>query len=464
MTVWDLDIRIGDFVLDFALLSAFLMLGFLGRRYVPFFQKYLIPSSLIAGFTGLLFGPEILSVLNFDTERMAVYLYHLLALTFIGIGLQGGAQRHSKGAIHVGLTFIMCYLLQILVGLGIALVIVYFFNPDLIPAIGMLLPLGFGLGPGIAYAIGQSWSAYGYADGAVIGLTISAVGFLIAYFSGMIVVNRGLKKGRSQLLTGKATLSREIRTGIIEKTPLPEAGKLQFLGGAIEPLAFHLGLIGTLYLVTYLFTYGLEILMRAGGIEKEIGTLWGFHFIIANLLAIGCRKIMNRLRAGHLVDVGLMNRLTGTFTDYMITAAIMAISLSVAWTYIVPIALICVSGAAVTLIAVRFTTYRTFEELFFERFVGIYGEMTGNISSGLALVRVMDPEFKTSVAQDLGLGSGVALLFGFPLLIVINIPFTRYDGALVGYWVTFAICAVYLLFILILWKRIGLQWHKKVSD
>lgn len=460
MTVWEFNISIGDFVLDFAFLSTLLIFGFVCRRFVPFFQNYLIPSSLIAGFTGLLIGPEILSLLDFDTERMAVYLYHLLALTFIGIGLQGTGEKRSKGAIHVGFMFIMSYLLQITVGLGVALTIVYLFNPDLVAAVGMLLPLGFGMGPGIAYSIGQSWSSYGFPEGASAGLTIAAMGFLIAYFSGMIIVNRGLKKGKSELLSGKASLSREIRTGIIETKPLPEAGKLQFFGGAIEPLAFHIGMIGLLYLLTYLVTYGIELLMRAGGIEKEIATLWGFHFIIANLLALGCRKVMNSFKAGYLIDYGLMNRLTGSLTDYMITAAIMAISLSMAWAYMIPISIICILGATVTYFAIKFASYRTFEELNFERFVGVYGEMTGNISSGLALVRVMDPAFKTPVAQDLGLGSGVALLLGFPLLIVINMPFTRFNGELYGYWIVLGICWVYLAIIFLLWKRFGFGKYK----
>ncbi len=325
----------------------------------------------------------------------------------------------------------------------------------------MLLPLGFGMGPGIAYTIGQSWSSYGFAAGGAAGLTISAIGFLVAYFSGMVIVNRGLRRGKSSLMTGEATLSREIRTGIIEREELPEAGKLQFFGGAIEPLAFHMGLMGAIYLLTYLVTSGIEMLMRAGGIEKEIATLWGFHFIIANLLALGCRKVMNLMKAGYLIDFGLTNRLTGSLTDYMITAAIMAISLSIAQDYLILILAICLLGALITGLAIKLASYRAFDGLFFERFVGVYGEMTGNISSGLALVRVMDPEFKTSVAQDLGLGSGVALLLGFPLLIVINLPFTRFGGELYGYWIVLGICWVYLVIIFVIWKRFGFTWHKK---
>ena len=111
------------------------------------------------------------------------------------------------------------------------------------PAIGTLLPLGFGMGPGIAYSIGQSWSNYGFEEGAMVGLTISAIGFSARVF----YRNGGREpwppaREESRLLTGDASMAREVRTGVIEKsTPLPEAGKLQFLGGApLNPSPFIL--------------------------------------------------------------------------------------------------------------------------------------------------------------------------------------------------------------------------------
>ena len=104
------------------------------------------------------------------------------------------------------------------------------------------------------------------------------------------------------------------------------------------------------------------------------------------------------------MDAGLNNRITGFLTDFMITVAIMAISLSTAWAYIVPILLICLTGALGTYLVIRWASQRTFENYHFERFVGVYGEMTGTISSGLALIRVTDPELRTPVALDLGLG------------------------------------------------------------
>ena len=463
MNVWNLDIRIGDAVLDFAWVSTLLIAGFLCRRYVPFFQRFLIPSPLIAGFLGLLLGPEIFHLFSFDTTRMGVYLYHLLALAFIGIGLQGTPGKRSKGAIHFGLMFIVSYLIQVLVGLGVALLLMYTLNPNLVPAMGMLLPLGYGMGPGIAYNIGQSWEAYGFAEGASIGLTIAAIGFLVAYFSGMILVNRGIRAGKSKLVAGVEHIDTEIKTGILQTPPFPPAGRLRFHGGSIDALSFHFALIGLVYLATYFVTSGLASLMLMGGLEKEVATLWSFHFIMANLLALLTRTFLDRMDKAHWIDTGLTHRLTGMFTDFLITTAIMAISLSVAWDYMAPILIMCALGALLTGIALKFVADRVFHDFPFERFIGVYGEMTGTISSGLALVRVTDPEFKTPVAQDLGLGSGVALLFGFPLLIIINMPFSIFDGQIIGYWVVIGICCVYFGLVVLLWKQIGFETNQQSS-
>ena len=60
MNPWDFTLNFKDVVLDFSFLSAFLILGTVSRRYGTFFQKYLIPNNIIAGFIGLIIGPQIL--------------------------------------------------------------------------------------------------------------------------------------------------------------------------------------------------------------------------------------------------------------------------------------------------------------------------------------------------------------------------------------------------------------------
>ena len=77
--------------------------------------------------------------------------------------------------------------------------------------------------------------------------------------------------------------------------------------------------------------------------------------------------------------------------------------------------------------------------------------MTGTISSGLALLRVTDPEYRSPVAQELVLSSGIALLFGFPLLLIINMPFTVFGGSISGFLIVLSMMAGYLVLLLSAW-------------
>ncbi len=462
MNPWTHAFPAGSFLFDFAVIGGLLLLGTLCRRYGRFFQRFLIPANLIAGFLGLLLGPALLGWIDFSMERMGIYVYHLLALTFISVGLQGGPGRHSRAAVNLGFIQIMSFLIQGLIGLGVALGTVYLFDADLVPAVGMLLPLGFGMGPGIAFSIGQSWEAYGFADGGSLGLTFAAVGFLVAYFTGVVLVNRGIRRGHAALVRHADTLSPEVRTGVVREDP-PVAARMTFSPGAIEPLTFHVALVATVYLATYGLTLLLSEGLTRAGLAREVPTLWSFHFILGNLLAFGLRRGMHRTGVAHVLDAGFLHRLTGLLADFLIAAAIMAISLQMARAYLGPVLVMCTLGALATYVAVKMVCRRVFDDYAFERFVGIYGEMTGTISSGLALVRLADPEFATPVAQDLVLSSGIALGFGFPLLLVINLPFTAFDGALSGYWTVFGLLLGYLGLVFLVWRRFGLRRRAVVS-
>ena len=298
MTVWDLSLTIREFVFDFTVVGTLLVIGTIARARLPWFQRFLIPSNLIAGFVGLILGPELLNLIDFSPERMGVYVYHLLALTFVGVGLRHTGGR-SAGAIHIGFIRVLTYILQALIGIAVALLFLWLTSPELVPAVGMLLPLGFGMGPGIAYSI----------------------------------------------------------------------------------------------------------------------------------------------------------------VDLLVTSAIMAISLSITWRYIGPIAVMSALGAVATYYTIRWGMNRGFARYRFERTVGLYAEQTGTISSGLALIRVTDPEFATPIAQDQVLGSGAALAIGFPLLLVINIPLAWYGGHIEGYVVVAALLGAYLLITFGLWSL----FQRKVS-
>ena len=446
MQAWTLELSVADLFIDFTVISVLLLMATVMRRYVTFFQRFLIPNSLIAGFLGLFLGAQVLDWIPLDADRMGAWVYHLLALTFICVGLYRTSSEHSQGAINLGFMQVAVMLIQGIVGLSIALLTIITFVPDLNPATGILLPLGYAMGPGIAYSVGQSWVSFGFEGGGSVGLTMAAVGFLVAYFFGMILVNRAIGEDGT-----RAEIPEYVRTGMRGSGDTIEGARLTFSGAAVEPLSVHLALVGGIYLLTWLVTLGLAELMERGGLQKELPILWSFHFIVANLLAILIRKVFLKGERGAWIDDGMVHRVTGTFADYLIAASIMGISLAFAWRMVLPMLLICALGAWLTFLFVRWACWKLFDRHRFERFIGMFAQMTGTIASGLALLRVTDPEDRSPVAQELVLSSGMAMGFGFPLLILINMPFTMFDGSLYGFSFLLALMAGYLVLLLSAW-------------
>ena len=51
----------------------------------------------------------------------------------------------------------------------------------------------------------------------------------------------------------------------------------------------------------------------------------------------------------------------------------------------------------------------------------MYGMMTGTISSGVLLLREVDPQLKTPAANNLVIGSSFVILLGIPVLIFVGL-------------------------------------------
>ncbi|HQH57051.1 MAG TPA: hypothetical protein PLW05_10960, partial [Candidatus Marinimicrobia bacterium] len=286
MELWDFTLNFKDMVLDFSFMSVFLIAGTVFRRYGLFFQKYLVPNNLIAGFLGLILGSQVLNIIPISGDRMGLYVYHLLALTFVAIGLRGEKTSWGKGPLSFSLSMLSSYIIQGLIGMLVCFGFVYTIRPDLFIGLGILLPMGFGMGPGQAFTIGKGWEGYGFTGGGMAGLTIAAIGYLIAYFAGMVIVNKGIKRGETALIAGVDAITSDMRTGVIKYGEKPIAGFLTLSLEAIEPLAFQVGVIGVVYLISFWVAKGVEIALLKIGAGGFVATVWAFHFVIALLVAL----------------------------------------------------------------------------------------------------------------------------------------------------------------------------------
>ena len=152
-------------ILDVCILSILLGMATYLKNTFKIFQKFLVPNSIIAGFLGLILGPEVLKILPFSLDRLGTLVYHLMAIGFISLSLKDRKRDKSKGVINTGFIIVSTYVIQGILGLALSLLLFYTFFPNLFPPMGLLLPLGYGQGPGQAYSIGKQWELSGFIHG-----------------------------------------------------------------------------------------------------------------------------------------------------------------------------------------------------------------------------------------------------------------------------------------------------------
>ncbi|MBN2851785.1 MAG: sodium:glutamate symporter [Clostridia bacterium] len=465
-------------VLDVCLLSAFLGIGTFLKRKVPFFKKFLIPNAIIAGFVGLLVGPQVLNLVPKGAllgENLEQLVYHAMAIGFIALALKERTREKGTEITNTGIGIVSTYLMQAILGFAITLFMAFTFLPDLFPSFGLLLPLGFGQGPGQASSIGGQWALVtnpagvpGIVGGANIGLSIAAIGFLWACIGGVPLINYFVrKKGYKAEKFDEA----DAESHMIEERDRPDDIPLS---ESIDRLTVQAFLIGIVYLFTYLIIKGASLLLEGLGTmgNTVANLLWGFHFIIGAMIAILVRIIFDKMKQKKIMSRSypnnfLLQRIAGASFDYMITAGITAISITILGKYWIPTIVITSLGMIATMLYVYHLCKRIYSSHVIESTVALYGMLTGTISTGLALLREVDPNFRTPVAKHLVLGSGVGLLFGFPLLILLGVPITGYAlGNNMYYLYTmigFIVYFIALLFLMRLNKRRELRKEGKLK-
>lgn len=439
-------------VIDAGLISVALLTATLIRSKVRFFQKYLIPNALTAGFLLLPVYNFVLPAVGYKMNNLGDLVYHLLNLSFISMSLRSSppkAKGHKGGGV-LGMStgILMGYATQALLGLGLTLL----FLPAIHPAFGLHLPLGFALGPGQAYAIGKGWEAMGFEGGASVGLTFAALGYLWACFGGVILINMGIRKGwiSSEMLSFMK--NKEIMSGIVAKdAQKPIAGRLTTDSEAIDSFSFHTGAVLVVYFLSFLLLKGLTFLLGfAGKTGAELATnFWGINFIFSAVTAIVVRRLIDTFKIGHMLDDDTLTRISGFSVDFMVAGALAAISLVFVGKFWLPILVMSTLCGLMVFVTVPWMSSRMFRDFKFERMLMLYGVSTGTLSTGLALLRVMDPEFKTKVSSDYMLSAGLTFVLAIPFILSINLPAKAYvTGSMSYYWIMMGVAALYLLYVL----------------
>jgi ESS family glutamate:Na+ symporter len=136
----------------------------------------------------------------------------------------------------------------------------------------------------------------------------------------------------------------------------------------------------------------------------------------------------------------------------MVLAGIAAINmedLSGLW---LPFILMAVLGGVVTFIYLEWLCRKIYPGYVYEGMLSMFGMLTGTISSGVLLLREVDPEFKTPAANNLLTGSSFAIVLGAPMLLLIGLA-PESDAMLFAVVGIMALYLALLLFFMLKAKR-----------
>ena len=438
--------------INLGIISAGLLLATFIRTKVNFFQRFLIPNSLLAGFILLPLYNFVFPHLGLSTVDLGEMAYHLLGLSFVALSLKALPRtKPGKGRIFgTTLSVLFQFAVQGFIGLMLTFVFIKTIRPDLFHSFGYLLPLGFAQGPGQAYSIGESWKAFGVEGAGSIGLTFAALGFILCSFGGILIINIGIKKNWLPKEQVSFLRDKDSRPGIHPKGTKLKAGSfLTTETEAIDTLTLNAALVLLGYYASFLVLKGLDFLLSFLGPtgERLADTFWGLSFIFAALMGLLLRQILKATDKQHIVDNMTMNRLTGIFVDVMVASAIAAISIVVIMNFWGPIIITAVLGAVIVAFTTLWYSSRIFSDHRFLRTLLVFGVSTGTLSTGLALLRVVDPEFETPVATDYTYASALTFVFAMPYVLTMNLTLHTYTtGDWFWFWACVLINVGYLVF------------------
>ncbi len=443
-SLWDPIIQIG-------VIAGLILLANVLRRKLAFVRKSLIPTAVLAGF--LLLFIRTSGIININAVMLEKLTYHALALGFICMSLRIPDKENASGALigsKSGALIVSTYLVQAIAGLVVSLGLAYTIMPDLFKASGVLLPMAYGQGPGQANNVGTTYEALGMTGGRTFGLSLAATGFLCACVVGVIFLNIFNRKAKIDRIEEKKDISGSVTIDTFQhdnEIPVSES---------IDKLSIQFALVALVYLLTYWLTRGISnlITMIAPGAAGTVSTLlWGFNFIIGSMVAILCRTLFKQLRSKKIMNRQyqnnyLLSRMSGLAFDLMIVAGIAGINIDDLSGYWLPFILMAVLGAIVTYIYLLYMCKKLYPDYPYEGFFSMYGMLTGTISSGVLLLREIDPDFETPAANNLVTGSSFGIVFGAPVLLLVSY-------APQNTWMALLLIIVYLIALTLFMFKVG---------
>lgn len=414
-------------VIAFALLVLMLVVGALLRERIRWLQRGLVPASIIGG----LIGWGLVSAGAFpgySPRDFTVLTFHCFTLSFMSLCLTGSSVTRSgdagivRGGLWLTLIWTVSLGLQAVMGYGVVVAYNQAVGDGLSPLLGAMVTHGFTQGPGQALTYGNLWEQqYGLADAAQVGLIYASLGFLVAFVLGVPLARWLIRRrdaGQSGVNDASEVDAAFLRGFYPAEGERPVTGLMVTHPANLDSLAWHLGLLGIAYILTHLWLNLMAPIVAGvdlGGIKLGVFFDHNLFFIHGLVVCVLMRALINRMGWAWVVDDRSMQMLTGTSVDIMVVGTLMSIQFSVLKALLVPITLVTVAITVLTLFGCVWVARRS-GRYGDERAVTMFGCCCGSTGSGLLLLRILDPNYASTVARELAFYNIAIVVVNFHVL------------------------------------------------
>lgn len=405
-----------------AVLGALLAVGVFLRMKISLFKKFFIPASLLAGFIGLILGPDGAKLLTSEMvsswgSLAGILITFVFAPMLIGIKMKDskGAKKHFAPQLFY---HYMGNMIQYFLPVFITITI-------LVPLFGVnelfatLIEVGWSGGHGTAAGMGEVYSSFQWEEGGTLGLTSATIGLVVSFIGGIIIINYSVKKGYTSVLKNRNQMKQKNEEDISEEKREP-GSYTTISGDVVDGFAFHAALLLIAVLLGWFMQKILETFIP--GLP-----LFPMAMIGGGILNL----VISKTSYYKLIDVRTFQRIQGISLEFLIVGAVASIKIPVVVEYALPLFVMSVLMLLSMLWFFFYMGPRMFKEDWFENSIVIFGTLTGVAAIGLMLLRTVDPEGKTGAMAAYGLkaplfspflGGGLITSI-FPIMLISYGPF-----------------------------------------
>ena len=416
-----------------SLLSVLLLIGTFLRAKVKLFQSLYLPASVIGGFIGMIISPEIFGRFsNYSISEEWIKTYSLLPgilsvpiFAAIPLGMFLNENKNiksmypSKVLICFGL-FQCASMSQSAIGYATNM----FFskiNPQLnmYRTFGYELSAGFAGGHGLAAATGKLLEGFGIPQWEIaqgVALTTATIGLIGGIVFGIIFINLAVRKNKTKIIKRiNDSADKSVEVGYNKDINKQNSlGRETFLSSSIETITFHLAIIFTVCGIAYIVLNFVKKMNIAG---LNVLPVWTYSMIIMFALNF----IIKKLNLVWMVDAKVKAKIMGTLSDFAIVSAMTSLPIKAIINYIAPITVMCILGFIITyLLVFPLNSFFFKEDYSFERAIISWGTLTGVLITGMTLLKICDPEYKSPALSEFSLGFSLMSVTGLLIVPILN--------------------------------------------